>query len=96
MTAPINRLQQCYTGATYDVMRDLGIPPAVLTSGHVVVCHPGDCFLGDQDGVVVIPGTRAKEVIIKAEKAVNAENKVREAILMGEDPQKAYVEFGKF
>ena len=50
----------------------------------------------DRDGVVVIPQERAEEVIEKAEQAVNAEDKVRAAILDGVDPKEAYLKFGKF
>lgn len=56
----------------------------------------GDYVIGDRDGVVVIPQDRAEEVIDKAEQAVNAEDKVRAAILDGVDPKEAYLKFGKF
>lgn len=56
----------------------------------------GDYVIGDRDGVVVIPEDRAEEVIGKAEQAVNAEDKVRAAILDGVDPKEAYLKFGKF
>ncbi len=58
--------------------------------------HTGDYVIGDRDGVVVIPQDRAEEVIDKAEQAVNAEDKVRAAILDGVDPKEAYLKFGKF
>jgi regulator of RNase E activity RraA len=58
--------------------------------------HTGDYVIGDHDGVVVIPQARAEEVIEKAEQSVNAEDKVRAAILDGVDPKEAYLKFGKF
>lgn len=66
-----------------------------VTIGNVVI-RAGDYILGDQDGTVVIPADRAEEIIGKAETAINAENKVRAAILRGEDPQQAYLTYGKF
>ncbi len=61
-----------------------------------VTIYPGDYCLGDRDGLVVIPKAIAEEVVTKSEQAVNSENKVRTAILAGEDPQQAYLKFGKF
>lgn len=209
------RLEACYSGVIYDVMRDMGLPPAVLprtlrslepglgvcgriftmrgrpdntveahqsliewtgflskaASGHVVVCQPqddkralmgelsaetlkfrgvrgyvvdggardvsfirkmgfpvfcrfttpidvvaawrpeafgepvtiggvlirnGDYIVADEDGVVILPADEAAEIVERAEKAINAENRVRSAILGGEDPQQAYLKFGKF
>ncbi len=58
--------------------------------------HTADYVIGDRDGVVIIPQDRAEEVIAKAEEAVNAEDKVRAAILDGVDPKEAYLKFGKF
>ena len=66
-----------------------------VTIGDVTVCT-GDFMIGDRDGVVVIPGRIAEEVVAKTEEAVRTENKVRSAILAGMDPQEAYLTFGKF
>lgn len=66
-----------------------------VTIGNVVI-RAGDYILGDQDGIVVIPAERAEEIIGRAETAIGTENKVREAILRGEDPQQAYLAYGKF
>jgi regulator of RNase E activity RraA len=52
--------------------------------------------LADCDGVVVIPGAIAAEVIAAAEAAMRTEDKVRAAILAGVDPQQAYLDHGKF
>ncbi len=45
---------------------------------------------------MIIPKDITEEVITKAEDAVTTENKVRTAILAGDDPQQAYLKFGKF
>jgi len=36
------------------------------------------------------------DVVTAVEAAIGKENKVRTAILAGEDPQRAYLKFGKF
>jgi regulator of RNase E activity RraA len=56
----------------------------------------GDLVIADEDGVVIIPEAHAEEVVAKAEAAVGAEDKVREAILSGTDPKEAYLKHGKF
>jgi regulator of RNase E activity RraA len=66
-----------------------------ITIGEVTI-SAGDYVLGDRDGVVVIPGCLAAEVIARTEEVVSTENKVRSAILSGMDPQQAYLKFGKF
>lgn len=66
-----------------------------VTIGNVVV-RAGDYILGDQDGTVVIPAGEAERIIERAEAAVTTENLVRAAILRGEDPQAAYLQYGKF
>jgi 4-hydroxy-4-methyl-2-oxoglutarate aldolase len=74
------------------------LPRAVdvdIRIGDVIVA-PGDYLLGDRDGLVRVPRTKIEEVLDQAETAVATENKVRTAILAGVDPQKAYLEFGKF
>ena len=43
-----------------------------------------------------IPKAIVEDVLAKSEAAIATENKVRTAILAGVDPQKAYLEFGKF
>ena len=61
-----------------------------------VIIAPGDYLLGDRDGLLRVPRAIVEDVLEKAEKAIATENKVRTAILAGVDPQKAYLEFGKF
>lgn len=66
-----------------------------VTIGDVTISS-GDYILGDRDGVVVIPGGIAADVIAKTEEVIRTESKVRSAILAGMDPQEAYLKFGKF
>jgi len=61
-----------------------------------VIIAPGDYMLGDRDGCLRVPKAIVEDVIARAETAITTENKVRTAILAGTDPQKAYLEFGKF
>jgi regulator of RNase E activity RraA len=66
-----------------------------ITIGEVTI-RSGDYLIGDRDGVVVIPGAIAEEVVARTEEVMQTENKVRTAILSGMDPQEAYLKFGKF
>jgi len=52
--------------------------------------------LADRDGIVVIPGALAAEVVQETEEVLRKENLVRKAILHGVDPVQAYLEHGKF
>jgi len=74
------------------------LPRAVdvdIRIGDVIIA-PGDYMLGDRDGCLRVPRAIVEDVIARAETAISTENKVRTAILAGVDPQKAYLEFGKF
>jgi 4-hydroxy-4-methyl-2-oxoglutarate aldolase len=66
-----------------------------IVIGDVTV-HPGDWFLGDRDGAIVIPQAHAEGIVSAAEAASGKENLVRTNILAGMDPQQAYLKFGKF
>jgi regulator of RNase E activity RraA len=66
-----------------------------ITIGEVTI-STGDYLIADRDGVVVIPGGMAEEVVRKTEEVMQTENQVRTAILGGMDPQEAYLKFGKF
>ena len=61
-----------------------------------VLIRPGDWLHGDRDGMVRIPQESVDEILNLSVEAMNTENKVRKAILEGIDPQKAYLEYGKF
>ena len=61
-----------------------------------VTIHTGDYVMADRDGIVIIPGKIAEEVIEKTEEVLRTESLVRKAILEGVDPQEAYLKYGKF
>jgi regulator of RNase E activity RraA len=61
-----------------------------------VTINPDDYIVADRDGAVCIPKAMVLDVITAVEAAIGKENKVRTAILAGEDPQRAYLQFGKF
>jgi 4-hydroxy-4-methyl-2-oxoglutarate aldolase len=61
-----------------------------------VTIRAGDLVLGDRDGMVILPEDPAEEIVTAAEAAIGTENLIRKAILEGVDPQKAYLEYGKF
>jgi 4-hydroxy-4-methyl-2-oxoglutarate aldolase len=62
-----------------------------------VTIHTGDVAFADRDGIVVIPQAVVEAVVAKVAEVLNTENKVRTAIVRdGWDPQKAYLEYGKF
>ena len=58
--------------------------------------EPGDYVCADRDGICVVPGDKVEAVVEAAEAAIATENKVRTVILAGEDPQQAYLQYGKF
>lgn len=66
-----------------------------VTIGEVTITS-GDWLLADRDGVVIIPGPLAAEVVARTEAVMQQENQVRTAILAGMDPREAYLEYGKF
>lgn len=85
----------------YATPADVGARWMVDTMGEPigiggVTIHPGDYVLGDTDGVVVIPADNVGEIIAEAEQVANTENKLREAIRQGEDPQEAYKRYRVF
>lgn len=61
-----------------------------------VQINTGDYVMADRDGAVSIPSDLVETVIESTEQVLRTENKVRTAILKGEDPQEAYLKFGKF
>jgi regulator of RNase E activity RraA len=70
----------------------LGAP---IQIGEVTI-HSGDYVLADRDGIVIIPGAMAADVVRETEEVLRKENLVRKAILQGVDPVQAYLQFGKF
>ena len=61
-----------------------------------VTIKTGDILLYDSDGTVIIPSECYKEVIKMASEKTNKENNMRQSILDGMDPYKAYKKFGIF
>lgn len=66
-----------------------------ITIGGVEI-RKGDHVIADIDGAVVIPGAVVDQVAAEVEAVMLAENKVRDAIRSGVDPQQAYLDHGKF
>jgi len=53
-------------------------------------------LIADEDGVVIIPKNIIDKIVLKAKQDLNSEDKMRNAILNGTDPQEAYLKYGKF
>jgi regulator of RNase E activity RraA len=66
-----------------------------ITIGEVTIAT-GDLLLADLDGIVVVPQAIAADAVAKTEAVVATENRVRDAILGGMDPQQAYIKYRKF
>jgi regulator of RNase E activity RraA len=71
------------------------------TPGHPIVIgevtiETGDVVFGDRDGVIVVPGDRAEEILAETETVMGTESAMRKAIRGGMDPEAAYLKFGKF
>jgi regulator of RNase E activity RraA len=73
-------------------VQDWGQP---VTIGGVRVSL-GDIVVADWDGVVVVPRRVAHEVLMRCEKLVSTENRVRAAVRRGMTPVEAYEKFGSF
>ena len=56
----------------------------------------GDVVVADMDGVVIVPRRAAHEVLVRCERLVGTENKVRAAVRRGVTPLAAYEQFGSF
>lgn len=66
-----------------------------VTIGGVRVAL-GDVIVADLDGVVVVPRKVAHDVLLRCEKLVGTENKVRAAVKRGVFPLEAYEKYGAF
>ena len=66
-----------------------------VTIGGVRVAL-GDIIVADFDGVVVVPRRVAHDVLLRCEKLVGTENKVRAAVRRGLLPLQAYEKYGAF
>ena len=67
----------------------------VAKVGEVSV-YPGDYVFGDMDGVVIIPQTLTEEVLVESEKAVQREQKMRQALRKGMPLNEVNKKFGPF
>jgi 4-hydroxy-4-methyl-2-oxoglutarate aldolase len=66
-----------------------------LTIGGVRVAL-GDVVVADLDGVVVVPRRVAHEALVRGERLLGTENKIRAAVRRGMSPLEAYEKFGTF
>ena len=66
-----------------------------ITIGDVAL-RKGDYIIADRDGIVVIPGAHADKVVERTEAVMHTESELRRAVRSGQDPQKAYLQYGKF
>jgi len=71
---------------------DWGLP--VIIGGVRVTL--GDVVVADLDGVVVVPRRAAYEVLVRCERLVGTESRVRAALRRGMPPLAAYEKFGSF
>ncbi len=67
---------------------------AVRVNGAVITSD--DIIIGDSDGLCVTHRDNTSTLMQKLNEALTAENKVREAILAGDDPHDAYLRYRKF
>jgi regulator of RNase E activity RraA len=67
----------------------------VAKVGEVSV-YPGDYVSGDMDGVLVIPQALTEEVLVESEKAVQREQKMRQALRKGMPLHEVNKKFGPF
>ena len=56
----------------------------------------GDYLLADNDGIVILPGDNAEELVVETERVIKSEDQVRDAIRAGMEPQTAYLKYRKF
>jgi regulator of RNase E activity RraA len=56
----------------------------------------GDVVVADGDGVVIVPRRAAHDVLVRCERLVGTESKVRAAVRRGLTPLAAYEQFGSF
>jgi 4-hydroxy-4-methyl-2-oxoglutarate aldolase len=66
-----------------------------ITVGAVRI-EPGDWVVGDEDGVVVVPGALAEDVLAEAERKAATESEIRAAVRGGVSPLEAYERYGTF
>jgi regulator of RNase E activity RraA len=67
-----------------------------ITKVGEVSVYPGDYVFGDMDGVVIIPQALTEEVLVESEKAVQREQKMRQALRKGMPLNEVNKKFGAF
>ncbi|MBI4658184.1 MAG: RraA family protein [Verrucomicrobia bacterium] len=94
----INKLDFPVFGIGYHPADDKGRLEVVEAGQPVTVggvrTKPGDYLIGDEDGVVIIPGEVSDEVIRRAREKVSGENLVRNALAAGMPVGEAFKKFG--
>lgn len=66
----------------------------VMVAGELIA--NAEVIVGDRDGAVVFGFDHLEKVKVGIRDAFESENKVRDAILAGEDPHEAYLKYRKF
>lgn len=66
----------------------------VVMGGHLI--QPDDMILADRDGIILIEGSAAEDVIKAAEAKMATEGEMVKAIRAGVDPQEAYMKYRVF
>jgi 4-hydroxy-4-methyl-2-oxoglutarate aldolase len=59
-----------------------------------VEVRPGDCVLGDYDGIVIIPAEIVEDLIRLANEKASIEDKVRTALMNGESVKAVHAKYG--
>jgi len=75
-----------------DVQTPISLAGQLQTQVRV---HPGDFIVGDCDGVIVIPEEIVEEVLIKAEKVEEVEQKSREDLAKGALFEEVFRKYGR-
>jgi len=60
------------------------------------IIHPGDWAIADSNGVVIVPKELAAEVLILAEKVVDAEKTIWQELKAGASPIEVFKKYGRF
>jgi regulator of RNase E activity RraA len=64
--------------------------------GSAVTIRPGDMVHADFDGVVIVPGHLAEQVVADAEVVEQMEGKIRADIEKGHDREEVYARYDRF
>lgn len=78
-TFPVYAKGVTHRGPYKDGPGEINVP---ISIGGMII-HPGDLIVGDEDGLVVVPIDEAEEILEKARKMAQNEEKIFEAIEQG-------------